>query len=280
MAENYIKYKTFVINMKKNPDRLLFMTNQMRELSITFDIQEGIDGQDIHFERMYGHYFNDDLSRKDMGQKLRLGEKGCALSHMKVLEKAIEEDLDYVLILEDDVELHQDFKKTIERVLKDRHHNKSKWDYLSFNYPTPGLHNIRLWLFLISIMYSESNQKRNFIINTPIYFLKFLITVSFSLFEGAREYFCLKRKGGHIFTSYRPLYLAGCYLVSRVGIKKLLSVSQEIIYAADRLQNIAKKKSGLKLCVYVPLLAKQRRDKFDSTMFENKEIAKKYFFNN
>ena len=76
---------------------------------------------------------------------------------------------------------------------------------------------------------------------------------------------------------YRPMYLAGCYLVTREGIKKLLDIQNKIIYPADAIQNVARITKGLRLFHYVPLLAKQRRDKLASTMLDHGSYVYEHF---
>ena len=96
----------------------------------------------------------------------------------------------------------------------------------------------------------------------------------FSIIEGLRDRFYRKLYTyGKPARFYRPLYLAGCYLATKEGIKKLLATQEKLIYPADRIQNIARIKKGLKLFHFVPIIVKQRRDKFESTMYQNKDYV-------
>lgn len=266
-----MKNKTFLINMKKSTERLEFMSNQLKVLDISFEIQEGVDGKTYDFSNLY----DEALSIKKNGTPLSSVEKGCAMSHRSVLEKALKEDLDYVLVLEDDIELPSDFKKIIETELNNRESKRTNWEYLAFNYPTVGWKFIKLWWYLIGEQFRKNPSLRLYA-KIPIYTIKFLGVVIFSMFEGLRDrlYRNTAGKPAHF---YRPMYLAGCYLVTREGIKKLLDIQNKIIYPADAIQNVARITKGLRLFHYVPLLAKQRRDKLASTMLDHGSYVYEHF---
>lgn len=257
--------------MEKSAERRVFMTDQLTAQKIDFEICKAVDGNMYDFTNVY----NESLALLVNGKNLALAEKGCALSHRIALEKALRENLDYALILEDDVELPSFFKNALEQEIKKRILGETSWDYLAFNYPTVGIKYIRLWLFLY---FDTLSRNKNIIqlLKTPFYFIKFLLIAIFSIFEGLRDSLYHKLyEYGKPARFYRPMYLAGCYLITREGVKKILSVSDKIIYAADRVQNIAQTKKKLKLFHFVPLIVKQRRDKFESTM----NVNKKYIFN-
>lgn len=264
-----MKFKTFLINMDKSKERLVFMSNQLDSNAISFIRQPGVDGKTYDFSDVY----SDEIARKYNGSSLALVEKGCAMSHRLILEQAMNEELDYVLILEDDVELPGNFKEVIDYVLKERHKNKTDWEYLAFNYPTVGYKYMKLWFFLLSEQFKKI-PSLNLYLKIPLYLAKGVVLSFYSIYEGLRNelYRSVYRRGKPA-KFYRPIYLAGCYLVTKKGVAKLLEVQKGIIYPADRIQNIARIKNGLKLYHFVPLLVKQRRDKFESTMYENKDYV-------
>jgi len=258
--------------MKKSPERLAFMSKQLTDLDMDFTVQEGIDGMTHNFNDIY----DEQLSKRLNDSPLVPVEKGCALSHRLILEKIVEEKLDYALILEDDVGLPPDFKKILDHELEKRTRNETTWEYLSFNYPSVGLKFIKLWLFLLSEKFSK-NKSPWLYLKIPLYAIKFVVIVSMSLFEGARDNFYKKYKRGKPALFYRPMYLAGCYLVTQEGAQKLLSVNTKLVYPADRIQNIARMQKKLKIFWYVPLIVKQKRNVFKSTMYDNKNyVFEKY----
>lgn len=268
-----MKLKSFLINMDKSPERLAFMAKQLDACGISFTRQPGIDGKVYDFTNVY----NDAVSRKQNGSTLAAVEKGCAMSHLLVLRQAQSEGLDYVLVFEDDVEVPKNFNVIIEEVLKHREAGKTSWEYLAFNYPTVGFKFMKLWLFLLTEQFRKTPSLALYL-RTPLFVVKGILLSIFSLFEGLRDSVYKKSyTHGTPGKFYRPIYLAGCYLVTKKGVEKLLEVQSSIIYPADRIQNIARVKKGLKLFHFIPLLVKQRRDKFESTMYQNKDyIFSKY----
>lgn len=253
--------------MKKSPDRLAFMSEQLNKQKLDFTLQEGFDGATYNFEGL--------CSKRGSGS-MTPREKAIALSHRTILENVKLEGLDYALILEDDVELPYNFKEIIDLEISKRAKNITKWEYLSFNYPTVGLHFIRLWLFLFLKMFKD-NTSILFYFKTPFYLFKFIFIVIISIFEKIREEIYKKLyKNGKASHFYRPLYLAGCYLINKKGLDKLLLLNNQITYTADELPNIARIKCGLKFYAFVPLLVKQRRDKF----YSNLSADQAFYFNN
>ena len=256
--------------MRKNPERLEFMSQQLQSLGIPFSIQEGVDGKIYDFSSIY----DENLSKKLNGFPLSPVDRGCPVSHRKCLEKILDEGLDYALILEDDVELPEDFKDILEKTLKERENSTTTWEYLAFNYPSVGFKFVRLWLYLLFFERFRNHATLSLYLQIPFFFIKFVGILLFSLFEGARDWFYKKvYTYGKPARFYRSMYLAGCYLVTKEGVKKLLSISDKLIYPADRVQNIAYDRNNLKLFHFVPLIVKQRRDKFESTMNQNKNYV-------
>ncbi|MBU6370913.1 MAG: glycosyltransferase family 25 protein [Patescibacteria group bacterium] len=260
-----MKFKTFVINMKKNPDRLAFMSDELGKLGIPFVVQEGIDGQTHDFSDVYDEKF----AIEKNGAPLTAGEKGCALSHRTIWQTIVSEKLDCALILEDDVELAPTFKTALDEALDDRESGNTDWEYLAFNYPSPGIKYIRLWLFMLSEKLAKEQSPRKYLA-LPWYMLKFVGMAAMSIFEGARNAFYKRTDRNAALLFFRPVYLAGCYLITAEGARKLLALSEKLAYTADRIQNVARVKSSLHIRYHVPLLAWQRRDRFQSNMYSDK----------
>jgi glycosyl transferase, family 25 len=268
-----MRFKTFLINMKRSPERLQFMSAQLGKLGIPFAVQEGIDGRTHDF----GGIYDETLSMKANGAPLADVEKGCALSHRNILETVIAEDLEYALIMEDDVELPDDFKRILDAELIRHQAGQETWEYLAFNYPTVGYKFVKLWLFLLAEQFRK-HPTAGLYLRIPLFAVKFAAIVLMSVFEGARDYMYRRlHVPGEPARFYRPMYLAGCYLVTRKGAEKLLRVQHKIIYPADRVHNVARVKYGLRLFWFVPRIVRQRRDRFESTMYENKDyVFEKY----
>lgn len=269
-----MNFKVFLINMDKSAERLEFMSGQLERQNLAFEREAGVDGKHYDFSNAY----DESLSQRLNGAPLADVEKGCALSHRNALEKIIEEDLEYALIMEDDVELPSFFRKVLDLELERRKRKETSWEYLAFNYPTVGYKFVRLWLFLVGEQFRKHPTFWLYL-RIPVLILKFFGISFVSFFERIRELMYRKLfTYGKPALFFRPMYLAGCYLVTQEGAKKLLKVQNKLIYPADRIQNIARMKYGLKLYWFVPLLVKQRRDKFKSTMFDYSKSVKKYVY--
>lgn len=269
-------FKAFVINLERNPERLTFMKDQLMNAGIPFFREEAVDGKKYDFssdfdEKKYKSHNN--------GNGISLGELGCALSHKHALERMLREGCDYALIMEDDISIPSYFKKIIDRELELRSKRRTSWDYLSFNYPSVGYKAIILWLFLFYTMFAGKKGYLKYL-SLPLYVIKFFAVSCLSLMEGFREFtYRHVYEYGKASIFMRPLYLAGCYLVTQEGAKKILKTQGEtILYTADRLPNVARVKENLAFYAYVPLCVIQQRDKFQSNsvnpVFEEK--AKKF----
>lgn len=106
-------YKVFVINLARSNERLANIKAQLDAINVPFERIDAVDGaqltdQDIEQiapkSIIENHYF----------RPLGKGEIACALSHKKAWQQIIDDDLDFAIILEDDLELLENFSKTIE----------------------------------------------------------------------------------------------------------------------------------------------------------------------
>jgi glycosyl transferase, family 25 len=92
--------KIFVITIKRNQERLNFLSARLRNLGLDFEAIEGIDGANI----------SDDEARKidtsfyfeRYGIRMSKYEVAAALSHRRVYEHMIKNKVNRALILEDD----------------------------------------------------------------------------------------------------------------------------------------------------------------------------------
>lgn len=101
-----IKFKKYVINLKRREDRL-------KELVLPFEYEvfEATDGK---------------VAFPDAPIKL-VGHYGCWDSHRRLLEKIKEEKIEYTLVLEDDVVVVDDFIENLQLILNEL---PEDWDLL------------------------------------------------------------------------------------------------------------------------------------------------------
>lgn len=93
--------KIFVVNLKKNTERLKLIARRLASLGIQFE----------RFEAVYGRDVSSDEKRRNSsrfwwwaikGYPMRDGEYGCAMSHLLIYRRILEDGLPYACVLEDD----------------------------------------------------------------------------------------------------------------------------------------------------------------------------------
>jgi glycosyl transferase family 25 len=104
--------KKFVINLKRRPDRL--ETFKTRCPFTDVEVVHGFDGKNVWTEQSYKEKNN--LYKF---QKLKPGEKGVFISHTRIFQRIIEENLSYALIFEDDAEFCDNFTERLKTVIQE-----------------------------------------------------------------------------------------------------------------------------------------------------------------
>ena len=108
-ALHSLSLKTFVINLKRRPDRFEKFKEAIGEQLdfLNYERFDAIDGMEIKpSHQLYRIFEGNDYN-------MRRGMIGCALSHIKLMTDLInsEGDETVYLVLEDDIEIRADFKK-------------------------------------------------------------------------------------------------------------------------------------------------------------------------
>jgi len=103
-----------VVNMKKREDRKNAMISQFEREKVTnYDFVEAINGEDLPE--------SDELRLLFEGNNFgyKKGVIGCALSHLKIWNDLVQdENNEYYVVLEDDVELLEGFKEKLDEITK------------------------------------------------------------------------------------------------------------------------------------------------------------------
>ena len=104
--------RTFVINLEKNHDRMLIMHAQLKRLGIKYERVDAFYGKDMDSEskRRAVSAFRWHCA---IGRNARDAEIGCALSHYKIYQKMVDEDIDIACVMEDDVVLGEDANRVM-----------------------------------------------------------------------------------------------------------------------------------------------------------------------
>lgn len=113
-------FTTYIINLKDNIDRRDAMEKQLENANLNYQFIEAVKGSDLTDEQIKSKVLNypDCLLTK--------GEIGCALSHINIYQKMVDENIEYALILEDDAIVPKNLEKTINEIIQqDIKHNKN-----------------------------------------------------------------------------------------------------------------------------------------------------------
>jgi GR25 family glycosyltransferase involved in LPS biosynthesis len=145
-TKNITEISTFVINLKRRPDRLRnFFTKNKDEL-YPITVFEGVDGKTL----LPSHKVQKAFSTGDYNY--RRGIVGCAMSHIKIWKEFVTKlSTNYCIVFEDDAELCKDFHHKVLYLL-DKH---KEFDIMFLHYnPYPQYNNPDL--------YSNSSPKAEF----------------------------------------------------------------------------------------------------------------------
>lgn len=91
----------FYINLDKRPDRNVQMTEQLSVLGLSAERISAINGSDLSEQEK--SFVNNENFLLNTKRHVSHGEIGCAMSHRLIWQKMLDNNLDYALILEDDV---------------------------------------------------------------------------------------------------------------------------------------------------------------------------------
>lgn len=103
------KYNIFVINLEENIQRREFIKLQLDAIGADYEIIKAINGKKLTDEELFHYTKNPNLSRPAIG---------CSLSHLKIYNIVLKENLPYAIILEDDALLSLKFPFIMDNVCK------------------------------------------------------------------------------------------------------------------------------------------------------------------
>jgi glycosyl transferase, family 25 len=116
IVDKSVNIKVFVISLKRSVDRKAHMEKQLGRLNMAYEFVDAIDGQrlsDYEITAKYGVRTFPPWPSIN-ARPLVKGEIGCLLSHLKVYEKMIHEDIEYACIFEDDAIFEKDLGTLLE----------------------------------------------------------------------------------------------------------------------------------------------------------------------
>lgn len=102
--------KIFAINLQREPNKRKHIIKECEKYSLSIEIIDAVDGRLLSEEYLKENIYN----YPDC--KLTKGEIGCSLSHLKIYEKIVNENIPVALILEDDAIFMDDPSSCLETI--------------------------------------------------------------------------------------------------------------------------------------------------------------------
>jgi GR25 family glycosyltransferase involved in LPS biosynthesis len=202
----------FIINLKRRLDRKISVENKLKNLGITnYEFIEAVDALELSKEDIKTQY------NKKEYKELTLPEIACALSHIKVYNKILQDNIKYAIVLEDDAILNVEFKKFITRFNASNTHD---FDFLLLGYHSSNQSfNGKLKTFEADVKMIETNS---------------IIYLSSSIDN--IDDITLHRPS---YPSMSLDYVSGayCYMISHNGCKNALRINYPVMVEADNIWN-------------------------------------------
>lgn len=101
-----------IISLKHSPRREV-ISQRLNGLGLKFEFVDAVYGKELAEEQLKEIDRDFSVKRFNTKKPLTLGEIGCALSHIKVYEYIVKNNISQAIILEDDAIVSQDFEKIV-----------------------------------------------------------------------------------------------------------------------------------------------------------------------
>lgn len=116
-----IETPIFIVNLKLDIKKKHYMKQLLSEHLLDFNFIDAVNGSELD-SNYIDKITNEGKSISEYGKILTKGELGCALSHISIYMKMINENIDQAIVFEDDIELTKgfhEFKFNIDKLPKD-----------------------------------------------------------------------------------------------------------------------------------------------------------------
>lgn len=123
-----MKVLTYLINLDGSDERLSRAVSQLDAVNWPYERFSAYDGRSKTLSDFAD--YDDQLTQTLLGRSLLNAEIGCYLSHVGCVEKFLQSDADYLVILEDDMKISSDFSEKLNFVLEKLHEQKDLDWYL------------------------------------------------------------------------------------------------------------------------------------------------------
>ncbi|RYD81650.1 MAG: glycosyltransferase family 25 protein, partial [Sphingobacteriales bacterium] len=106
-----------VVNLRRSIARRIYIQEKLLHYNIPFEMFEAVDGNELCETELNEIYAKGSYFKTRYGRVMNIGEIGCALSHIGLYKKILEEKIPYAIILEDDIE----FDERLSHIVQNNH---------------------------------------------------------------------------------------------------------------------------------------------------------------
>lgn len=124
------KWKILVINLAHSTARWESVQRRLNALGLPYQRIEGVAGNKLSKQELEG-VFDAEKAKKKYHYQLTRGEIGCYLSHISAWQTIIDEELEFAIILEDDV-VFADLFSAVPKAVQDV---SQEWDLIKLAAP-------------------------------------------------------------------------------------------------------------------------------------------------
>ena len=104
----------FIVSLPEAQDRRARITEVFKDLGLNFEFIDAVDGR--QFDVLNHPLYNASKRLRCFGKHMTGGDLGCILSHKKIYQRMVDENIARALIFEDDVILRDAFLPTLKQI--------------------------------------------------------------------------------------------------------------------------------------------------------------------
>lgn len=105
----------FVINMETSKERFDATYNRLMENNVEATRFDATVGKSLSAQEV-SHWYDAAANHKRYHRNLTLGEIGCYISHMRIWQKLVDENIPYAIVLEDDLHIEPSFADVLANI--------------------------------------------------------------------------------------------------------------------------------------------------------------------
>lgn len=91
----------WAVNLPRSKERREYITGHLQALGLPFEIVPAVDGRELPAQEL-AEIYSVERTVACIKREMALGEVGCALSHLRLYQRMVDEDIAEALIVEDD----------------------------------------------------------------------------------------------------------------------------------------------------------------------------------